>query len=276
MSFSNPTDSAPGFQARVETEHVQVWAPGRNNSHQLMDAHLRIASGNTDAGNTPTTTLRGGNLLSRDEASGLEYIYDPDSVVKGVNEVYGVLEEYLSMLNYQGVAETKYSVGLKSAELKAAKLPNLDQQAAAQLWRLGCTFSYGDLPTYRGAAFGPHPAGVRYVTGDTNVEVTDNGRLFAGATADCDFTLPAIEPGLYFEFVMTTNHELKISSAEGDNIIAFNDASADAITWSTTGEQIGVYLGIMSIYVNGALKWLPRYFMTNGTVGVHTQESVTT
>ena len=69
-----------------------------------------------------------------------------------------------------------------------------------------------------------------------------------------EFTLPAILPGLSFKFKGVVDQNMTVTSAEGDNVVALNDASADSIAFSTSSQKIGS--GAV-VYSNAAgTKWL--------------------
>jgi hypothetical protein len=68
-----------------------------------------------------------------------------------------------------------------------------------------------------------------------------NGGLFtnAGAVGSVTFTLPAIAPNLKFGFRVVANQTVTVSSAEGTNIVTFNNASASSLAFSTSSAKIG-------------------------------------
>ena len=79
----------------------------------------------------------------------------------------------------------------------------------------------------------------------------DSGTVFTtfGTSGDVDFTLPTIGEGNGWHawFMSATNNEMRVISAGSlDDIVAFNDLTADSIGYSTSGEQIGE-----AIYVVG-------------------------
>lgn len=256
--------SVPGMGAISQTTEKVVWW-GREELLLYVD-NLLIDDTARDAANSPTTDMRAGLVMAKETSSGNLYQWDPDAT-DGREVVHGVLLRDLSMLDADGVAEDKYGHILLAGPLKAADLliegtaftsSTAEHLARRQMVANG-KFLIDDELAGAAAFLGPALKN-KYVTGDTTVTTADNGARFVGATADCEFTLPTIEQGLVFEFLMTTNHELKITSSEGDNIIVGNDASADSVTWTTSGEQIGVRVKVESIYVNTTQKWLLTYF----------------
>jgi hypothetical protein len=68
--------------------------------------------------------------------------------------------------------------------------------------------------------------------------------------------LPTIQPGLAFDLHRVADEEFVVASAEGDNIVMGNDLSADSVTFTTAGEQIGAHVRVRSVYVDTTLKWL--------------------
>lgn len=92
------------------------------------------------------------------------------------------------------------------------------------------------------------------ITADYTVVPADTETLFvAGSGADIEFTLPAIASGkdAQFEFVNPQDFEMLISSAEGENVVALNNATADGISFTTANEHIGCALRV----VGDGTKW---------------------
>jgi len=91
----------------------------------------------------------------------------------------------------------------------------------------------------------------------------DNGNLFtnAGASAAIVFTLPALGPLYKFGFIVIAGQNVSIASAAGDDIVTFNDAAADQISFETSNELIG---GYVELFTNQAAdKWYVRRFSNN-------------
>lgn len=113
-------------------------------------------------------------------------------------------------------------------------------------------------PMVPGLFFGCLPfKSVEAKTADYTVLATDVGKLFTneGAAGAVIFTLPTIAPNLIFGFYVMADQDVTIASAgSNDNIVAFNDASADSIAFSTSGEKIGGAAILMSN--NAGTKWL--------------------
>ena len=98
--------AVPGFQAAQESSETQVTWSGRHGQNLIATQKALVAAANVDAGNTPTTTLRGGNLLAIDDATGAAHIYDPDAT-DGKQIAIGVLEHAQDMLQ-NGVASDRF------------------------------------------------------------------------------------------------------------------------------------------------------------------------
>jgi len=115
-------------------------------------------------------------------------------------------------------------------------------------------FIFDDDPFGIMAGKGRAPA---YKTASFSVTEDDNGTMFfIGALATA--TLPTIKAGLEFTFVGVADVGWKIASAEGDNIVVLNDASADSINITTSSEKLGAIVKVTSAYVNGTLKWISQ------------------
>ena len=92
----------------------------------------------------------------------------------------------------------------------------------------------------------------------------DNGKLFTnlGAAGTVIFTLPALAVGPFkFGFLVVADFTVQISSAEGANIVAFNNASANSLAFSTGGAKIGGHLEFFS-NADGT-KWYVKVRSTN-------------
>jgi hypothetical protein len=80
--------------------------------------------------------------------------------------------------------------------------------------------------------------------------------LFYNNAASVTVTLPAAQPGLEFEVVRTADEEFIVVSPTADNVIVGNDLSADGVTLTTAGEQIGGRWRLRSVYLDTTVKWL--------------------
>jgi hypothetical protein len=86
-------------------------------------------------------------------------------------------------------------------------------------------------------------------TASYTITPNDFGYVFTtrGATGAVTFTLPAagsVNNGEWVLFVNVANQNMTIAGAD-EGIVCFNDATADAIAYSTTNEKIaGAFLAI--------------------------------
>lgn len=69
-------------------------------------------------------------------------------------------------------------------------------------------------------------------------------------------TLPAVAAGLVYEFLRAADEEMVISSAAGDDMIVGHDVSADSVTFTTAGQQIGAVVRVEGVLVGTTPKWL--------------------
>lgn len=101
-------------------------------------------------------------------------------------------------------------------------------------------------------------------TADYTCVDSDSGTVFTtfGSSGDVDFTLPTIGEGdgWHAWFISATDNEMRVISAgSNDNIVAFNDATADSVGYSVASEQIG-----SGIYVVGdGTKWYTFMHLAN-------------
>lgn len=97
------------------------------------------------------------------------------------------------------------------------------------------------------------------------VSAKDSGVIFAvTGTGSVTATLPAVasSAGLEFEFVNCADQEFIIASAEGDNIVMFNNAAADSVSITTASEHIG---GAFRMVSDGTL-----WYAFNQSAGANT------
>lgn len=256
--------SIPGLRGKRTSDEAVVYVRADGfKGIWATSSKIKVDSSNTDTGNTGfTNTLRGGNLISTEKASGNEYIYDPDAN-DGRQEVFGILETGLSMLEDGAVIDKGPTPVLVRGIFKEQNLHGVDAQARAQLARQGVQM---DDPG-NGDSFLTHPRGVWRKSADYTVVAADTGRLFIStASGDIEFTLPAIAVGLSFEFLQTVDQEMLITSPEGDNIVTFNNTAADGISFTTGSEQKGARCRVLAVYIGEGstnLRWIVEQLSTS-------------
>lgn len=244
-----PQWNDPGATAVVETGEWNGILNAFGREMLLITQSGTIKSSSTDSGNTPTTTLRAGMVLAIKESDGLYYPYAANAT-DGTQNAVAVLPVQLNMLNQAGVAANKTGPLITRANLRVSELVGSDVQALKALIGRGFIF---DAPA--GAQGLSGPAATKYVDGAT-VTAAQNGTIFVAAGA-ATFTLPTIAVGLSYEFYQTADANLAISSAGSlDDIIAFGDATADTVTFSTASQKIGSHARLTARYnAAGALRW---------------------
>ena len=93
---------------------------------------------------------------------------------------------------------------------------------------------------------------------------TDSGKIFTdtGASAARTFTLPAVtETGWTADFYWVSGQAMVVASAEGDNMVLFNDATADSISFATSAEIIGNCVSVVS----DGTRWLVKVYLAAET-----------
>ena len=247
--------AGPGMDTSIFSDEKQIW--WGNDVLQVEDQLAAIDSTAQDTGNTPVTTLRAGLIMGQIASTKLWKQYDP-AATDGTEVARGALKTSLSMLNNLAVAEQKQSFILIIGLLKADQLIGLDSAARVQLSK---NFVFDDDVT--SLSWGGPFLREQDKTGAYTVLPADNQTEFvAGGTTP--FTLPAILPGYRFKFRQEDNTVMTVASAEGNNMIAFNDDAATSVAFLTASERIG---GAFIIYSNQAGdKWI----VENASAGAHT------
>jgi len=259
MSAGQGHFGIPGTGAAVFNQTAALFWGGDESRLQILRYDAQISSAAIDATMSPTNVLRSGLLLGKITASGLLKEWDPDGS-DGSEVLHSVNEFEQRMVDYLGTAQNRFTGVIVQAPLRAKELriqgvslvgATDEYLARRQLHAMGCRLD--DDP--QGFLAGATPRRSVKITNYTVVG-DDNGTLFVAKTADATFTLPAIKAGLTFEFMRLDDFELVVASAEGDNMIVGNDASADSITFTTAGQQIGARIKVTGEYVDGTLKWV--------------------
>lgn len=258
-------DQLPGFQDAILSEEVQVWFVGDGGQSSVVRLGLtgaQIKSSVTDSGNTPTTTIRGGNLMAKQTSDGLLYKYSANAD-DGTQFVQGVLEKHTSMLDSNGVAANKAPVGgiLRRGLFHYGDLLGYDLHSLGVLARRGCLFDKDSVGSY-GAGMLEQSLGSSFKATDYTVLTTDNG-CFLKATAAATFTLPTLAAamvGFTVRIMQMANANLIITAA-ADTII-YDDTSngkATTFTWSTANQKMGAGCVMQAGYsdASGTLAWLP-------------------
>lgn len=253
--------ATPGFGAAVYTSEREIVWGGDDRQPGILRRNSIVSGAARDAGNTPTTLLRKGLLLGKVSASSELEEWDADAS-DGTQDVIAVLNQELKATDFDGNNTDRAFATLLRAPLIASQLliqgaafvGHIDEfLARRQLDAVGCVLD--DDPHGYLAGKGKRVSSEAGTT-DTLTASQNGMTLFYSNAASVTVTLPTIQPGLEYDLVRTADEEFVVASGEGDNIVIGNDLSADSVTFTTAGEQIGAHVRLRSVYVGTALKWL--------------------
>lgn len=250
----------PGIGSLVETaEKVIIF--GRD-ADLLYQNQATIKSTAVDAGNTPTTLLRAGLALGRKTSDKLLYALDPDAA-DGTERYAGILLRDISMLDAAGVVENKYGHVLRRGPVKAADIlvqgtvltSSVDEMLVRRMMlAAGCEFD-DDVMGILGR-LDPVTNLLDSTVARVCTKADSGSRIFFSNAAAVLVTLPTIGAGMVFEFVRAADEEIVVASAAGDDMVVGNDLSADSVTFTTAGQQIGAIIRVEGVYFGTTLKWL--------------------
>lgn len=247
--------SLPGHGEIFESVETQVQFLGINGE---MNANVSIAvidSTSQDAGNTPATTLRGGLVMGKVSSSNQHKPYDP-TATDGTQNAAAILLDSVDMLDPYGSAEDKYTGRVvTSGNIVRDSVIGLTPIAEQQLIAQGVRFDETPMPM--ASSLLAHN-GVIYADDDVTLTAADSGKMIAVTKAGAfEATLPSIEEGLEYTFIQTVDQNMAVSSVEGDNVLAMNNASADGVIFSTASQKIGARCTLKAIRTaTDTLKWL--------------------
>jgi hypothetical protein len=223
----------PGMGDPVVSTESEFWA-GRDEALQWVAG--RIISSALDSTNTPTTTLRRALVMGQITASLKWKQYSP-TATDGTQFARGVLMFPRNMLDprTQVAADREAMFLVAGGFLKTAQLIGFDETARKHL---SAGFIFDDQRDLYG--------GSRLVTAKTanyTVVAADNLTTFTtqGAGGTVNFTLPAlvnVSPGWEATFCSEAAGAMTVT-APANKLVAFNNATATSIAFSTAGEIIG-------------------------------------
>ena len=192
-----------------------------------------IAAGTIDSGNSPTFELRPGLLLGMQTATGQWSNYAATNT-DGTEVAGGVLMTSLRMQDFQGVNQARFYGVLVGGPIQSSKILGLDNMARQQMDK----FIFDD--DFPGRHWFNYKR-LQTKTASYTVTAADNLTMFdnTGAVGAITFTLPAIANGYQFYFHVSADQNVLITSAEGTNIVATNNASASTLAFQTGGQRIG-------------------------------------
>ena len=244
----------PGAQSSLTGGASQVaWG-----AVETLTVPVQFDSTATDSGNTPTTTLRGGNIIAIETASNEAYVCDVDAN-DGRQIPVGVLRDYLSTLNSVGSATNVSDDIAVGSAIRTSALVGADYHTYAALWRQGFV-----LDNYRGAAGLVAPIGSERVTANKTLTAADNGKRFicVGSGA-IEFTLPTLAHGLTFDFVNAVDQIMTVTAT--DKIMVDGNAAADGVSFQTSSHKIGAVCRVRAEYTDNSatLKWVVEILCQN-------------
>lgn len=250
----------PGITTSRETYESEFrWG----SEFQGVFANGLISGSALDLGNTPTFELRPGLLLAQQTSTGKYFSYSP-TASDGTEVASAVLIEGLRMLDFSNVVTDRFYAVLVGGPVQASKLIGLDLMARQQMdnFIFDDSVNFGSIP---GNHWFPWKRFVSKTAAYTVLN-TDNFTMFdnVGAVGSVTFTLPAIANGYLFGFRVQADQTLVVASNEGANMVAFNNASANNVSFATGGNKIG---GMFYVYSNAAAnKWI----IENASAGANT------
>jgi hypothetical protein len=248
---------------RTTYESEIMW--GADQARNAVLWKSAVISGTTrDAGNTPTTVLRPGLILGIITATG-EYEQWDSASTSGTEVIAGVLDAEMRIQDFDAANQDRvFRVIVARAPMKARQLlikgvslvGHADEYVARRM--LAASYHILDDDTNNlktGTAFGSRPTLVTAASETLTAASSGTTRFYSNAAAVA-VTLPAVKAGLTFDIVRYADEEIVVSSAEGDNMIVGNDKSADSVTFTTAGQQIGARIRVVGVYDGAVLKWL--------------------
>jgi hypothetical protein len=249
----------PGMGSlELSTPRELLWG-GDNRSIMALWINAQVSGATRDAGNTPTTVLRGGLVLGKITSSKKMVQWVP-TATDGSQDIAGILDvSNLKATDYNASDADRWLRVLVRGPVLASQLLLNGTTLVGHAWEylarrqmVQSGFIFDDDPFGTLAGKGRAPS---YKTTAFSVLATDNGMTFyvGGALIA---TLPTIKAGLEYKFVGVADVNWQVKSAEGDNIVVLNDAEADAINFTTSTQKIGAVAILRSDYVNGVLKWV--------------------
>lgn len=254
----------PGMGALAETTEYEIIWGGDRGKGLVLEQNANYDGAMRDAINSPTTVIRAGMLMGKVASTGRLIEWDASRAAAdtdGRQNIFGIVPYELRAQDFDATNQERVAGVIVRAPLKAAQLliegtafvGDTDEfLARRQLHAMGCILDDDPNGQLAGAA-------TRYIEKitDYTIVAADNGTIFVSTTADTDYTLPTLVPGLSFGFVQTADFQLTVASAgSSDDIIGANDASLDQVQFTTDGESIGARMYFESVYVGTGLKWL--------------------
>lgn len=239
--------SAPAgvTDADVTNERWALWAGA---TWYLLKG-VRIDSGASDAGNSPTNELRHGLLMGIVSSNSSKATNYAPNATNGSEIVSGFLWEPRNMKDTSGNAVDRDGQLCVMGPVKNGQLLLLDSQARAQMYG---RFLFDD--DLSGNSMGWKRTVAK--TASYSVLVSDNNTIFTntGAAGAVTFTLPAAAKGLRYRFFGTANQNLLVTGAAANLLVAANNATATTVALQTANLKIGS--GFEVVADDTGLLWL--------------------
>lgn len=268
----------PGIRDLLETTENQFWV-GR---YELQEWVGELIDGSSvDTGNTGHTgDLRAGLLLGKITSgadAGKVKQWDP-TATDGSQNIYGILG-HMQNVTYQGGTLDRLTAIMVGGMVDPTKLlipgqtslgisGNANEFLIKNMLGANGRFKfYKDFVSIDQGGF----RNVVAKTANYTVTTDDHGTLFTnrGAAGAVTFTLPATAyKGLRFAFYVVADQNVVVAAGTADTMVAFNDAAADSVAFSTASEKVG---GMIEVMGDGT-GWLvmPRLGQDSQTVTVAT------
>lgn len=214
-------------------------------------------TGNTGTGGA-TTILRAGLAIGQKTSDLKYYQWDP-TASDGTQIFVGFLATPMKMLDPDGNNADRQGVLVIQGAVKNANVyqsQNINSYGVTNALRAVASHRFMFDDDFYGRLHLNEKQEVAKTAAYT-VLATDAGTLFTNtaAVASVTFTLPAVASaaGLSYEFLVVANQNVLVTSAEGSNVVTFNNASASTVAFQTAGQLIG---GKVHVWANMAgTKW---------------------
>ena len=240
FNINNP----PGFSSTIESHESEVVYGGRRGFTQVSERAIVIGSDAEDAGNSPTTSLRGG-LMIIENSSGVHY---PFGQTDEVGPIRGILPFTIDMMDVFGITSEKWVQIFTSGLLKTNEVIDAGRHEFNTLAALGFVLDEPLLGDPVGRTFS------RTIQAGDAAYVADSYDfssliVVANDSVSRAVTLPDIEENGYIAVLCGAGGGT-IQSVEGGNMIDGGVATADSVT--TAGM---VLLEFVVVMIGSTLAW---------------------
>lgn len=257
----------PGLETIRENTELAIWF-GRYEQQIFMP--ILLDSTVLDSDNSPTDLLRVGTVLGQVTSTKKYKVWNPLALGTGEERVGAILANEVKV-NVGTTARDRWCWGLVKGNLKSTgiRLPNVPGTSTALLSAGTSPYEilFRNLATqsgqftlddqYYGSSMGYNRVLAlvdKHASAYTLTEA-DNGSLIhtLGVATDYTVTVPsaALFVGFHCRFLNCVDFQLQLTFTT-DQAIAFNDAAASTISYTTAGDQIG---GAFDLHCITIAKW---------------------